>query len=152
MSNLCPFFLCGIEMNNEVCRIIVNIVDHPRLPRVTRATARVVGYHYKSTLLVEIDPIPGLYCILVAGVGLEGHHHAPATINCFQLPSKSLHGYDKLFIPSKHRHVDKDIIYALFIRNLISLALYIEIVAVVAYLAPNSIPYAHYLTGSKNPS
>ena len=123
-------------MNNEVARIVVDVADHPRLSRVVSSTSGVIGYHYKSTLVVEIDPIPGLYGILVAGVGLEGHHHALATINCFQLLSKSLHGYDKLLIPSKHSHVDKDIIRVVFIQNMISCALYIE--TVVEYCLPGA--------------
>ncbi len=104
-------------------RIIVDIADYPRLPRVISPTSRVVGDHYKSTLFVEIYPIPRLYCTLVAGVGLEGHHHVLATVNGLQLLCKSLHGYDKLLIPSKHRHVDKDIVWTIFIRSLFSVAL-----------------------------
>jgi len=102
-------------MNNEILRIVVDVTDHPGLSRVVCPTSRVVGNHYKCTLFVEINPIPRLDCILVAGVGLEGHNHVLATINCVQFLRKPLHGYDKLLISSKHGHVYEDIICATFV-------------------------------------
>ena len=135
-------------MNSEVRWIVIGTADHPRLARIVSSTSGVVGYQNEGSLLIEIDPIPGLYCTLVTRVGVERHHHALATINGAQLLSKSLHGNDEFLIPSKHRHVDKNIVCAIFIRNFISVAWYTD--GAAAYLVASSIPYAQNLIISKN--